>query len=262
MDGYHVLLLDILGRPNTLPMSHFTHQVSNAYEPMRPNQQRARTAIILIWVVLGMQVASDICGLVNLSVLTGGGATEEEVVLLQGLVGLLAIATGGVTIASAVTYIRWFRRAYYNLHLVDNTLRYSEGWAAGGWFVPILHYFRPVQIMVELYNVTRVLVSRARPEAPVQDSNQWITAWWVLWVISNLWGNLSAQISMRSDSLETLILTTRMDSWAVVLEVPLAIVAVKVIRDYSAMEDQLADVVQAQSARNDADGALASAWKS
>jgi len=58
---------------------------------------------------------------------------------------------------SVITFIMWFRRAYFNLHQKVNHLSYSEGWAAGSWFVPIINLYRPYQIMKEIYIETKKL---------------------------------------------------------------------------------------------------------
>lgn len=60
-----------------------------------------------------------------------------------------------IYVISCITFIQWFRRAYYNLGQIAKNLSYEEGWAAGSWFVPILNYFRPYQIMKELYKKTK-----------------------------------------------------------------------------------------------------------
>jgi len=71
---------------------------------------------------------------------------------------VIAIISMVVALISAVTFIMWFRRAYFNLHSRVSKLSFTEGWAAGAWFVPIVNLGRPLNIMQELYNKTAALL--------------------------------------------------------------------------------------------------------
>jgi hypothetical protein len=74
-----------------------------------------------------------------------------------------------------VMTILWTRRAYWNLHeLKVPGLRWSEGWAAGAWFVPIISFFAPFQIMRDVWSKTQML---ARGESRIKD-NSLVNLWW------------------------------------------------------------------------------------
>lgn len=71
-------------------------------------------------------------------------------------------------IVLCVTCIMWFRRAYHNPYKIGiSYLSYSEGWAAGAWFVPFMNLVRPFTIMKEIWNKTQE-VPRNENE-PVKD---------------------------------------------------------------------------------------------
>ena len=75
----------------------------------------------------------------------GGEYTMEEADLndlREMVIGILYVIA---YIVSAVTFIQWFRRAYYNLHLLVPRLNREEGWAAGSWFVPSWTCFGPTK---------------------------------------------------------------------------------------------------------------------
>jgi hypothetical protein len=105
-----------------------------------PNAQRARIAIIMIWVVLGSQIVSCISDFLQLMLLTTVlNGNDYDMATLDAndtRQTIIAVLNFGLLIASAVTFIQWFRRAYYNLHIMENNLRFTEGWASGAWFVP------------------------------------------------------------------------------------------------------------------------------
>ena len=86
---------------------------------------------------------------------------SEEDLTLNDLrefgIGIAAII---IQVFSIVTFIRWFRRAYFNTHSRALNPAYEEGWAAGSWFVPILNLFRPYQIMKEIDKETSNLIAK------------------------------------------------------------------------------------------------------
>ena len=141
-------------------------------------------------------------------------------------------------ITSVVTFIRWFRRAYFNLHSRTVTPLYDEGWAAGAWFVPILNLFRPYKIMQEIDEETSLLISK-RTQEPVKKDNVLIGSWWALWIIAGIVGRYIFRIGLRAETLEDLMQSTKADMVGILIDTPLAILAILVIRAVSKKELQL-----------------------
>ena len=213
-----------------------------------PNAQRARIAIIMIWVVLGSQIVSCISDFLQLMLLTTVlNGNDYDMATLDAndtRQTIIAVLNFGLLIASAVTFIQWFRRAYYNLHIMDNNLRFTEGWASGAWFVPILSLFRPYQIMAEMFHVARSILVRNLPHFQPKEHSTLLGIWWTLWVINNLWGNLSARVSANADTMDSLLVSTHISMWNIVINIPLAILAVRIIQEYSGMEGLLATPIE------------------
>src|SRR5690554_1359559 len=112
---------------------------------LRPNETRAKTAMILIWIVLGLDVISAISSYFQaklLRIAAMGEFISQEMAnandVRESIIGIVYLI---VYVISGVTFIMWFRRAYYNLHQRDSNLSYGEAWAAGSWFIPILNLF-------------------------------------------------------------------------------------------------------------------------
>lgn len=212
---------------------------------MRDNTQRAQMAALFIWIVMGVEIlslGSSLAQYVMLRGMRSGVEYSEFFVsanyLREGLIGMLYAA---VYIVSAVMFIRWFRRAWYNLHTRVAHLSWSEGWAAGAWFVPGLNLFRPCQIMRELYDETRrILLKRKSIQAPALPADAVVSWWWTLWICSAILGNLSFRLALRAESVDEWLTMTACNMTAGVLGIPLAIVTVKVIRDYARVEPALA----------------------
>jgi len=142
-------------------------------EHLRPNEQRAKSAIVLIWIVLAFEIISFISSYIQYDLLqtaaNGGQISMEYATANDTRERIVGITSMIVYIISAITFIQWFRRAYYNLHLRAELLSYTEGWAAGSWFVPIVNLIRPYRIMTELYEETNELLVKK-----VEGSNQYL----------------------------------------------------------------------------------------
>lgn len=209
----------------------------------KPNGQRAKNAIILIWIMLALDIISVISGYFQYDLLQMA-ANGNEISIEQAnandtreqIIGLLySIAF----IISAVTFIQWFRRAYYNLHLRVTNLSYTEGWAAGSWFVPILCLFRPYQIMRELYVETKALVTRKGVVINSNFTTSTLGVWWTFWLINNVMGQFVFRYAQRAETIDELTISTVTSMATNIVGVLLALLTIKVIANYAAVEPLL-----------------------
>ncbi|MFV8347515.1 DUF4328 domain-containing protein [Flavobacterium sp. ZB4P13] len=212
-------------------------------EDLKPNGQRAKIAIMLLWTVLTVEIISLLSDYLQydlLQTVANGGQISSETAtdndLRQRIIAIIYLA---VFIISGITFIRWFRRAYYNLHLKAESLSFTEGWAAGCWFIPIISLYRPNQIMKELYQETQRLLSKKNENYAQNLTTHSIGWWWALWIISSFLGQFIFRYSMKAETIEELTVSTVASIIASIIGIPLAIITVKVIKDYSEIEPLL-----------------------
>jgi len=216
-------------------------------EKLKPNEQRAKTAILWIWIVLALEIVSLISSYMQynlLQIVANGGFISEKAAeandIREAIVGgIYAIAY----IVSFITFIMWFRRSYFNLHQKVRWLQFSESWAAGSWFVPIINLYRPYQIMKEIYVETKYLFTKKGLSEEVGYTTSYLGWWWALWLISGFVGQIVFRAAFRgADTVNSLISTTVGHMILCVLGIPLAFIMVKIIRDYSKIEPLLAQI--------------------
>ncbi|MFF1900222.1 DUF4328 domain-containing protein [Streptomyces sp. NPDC058206] len=77
-----------------------------------------------------------------------------------------------VSLATIVTFLLWFRRCRYNAQAVSvGPFTHSAGWAVGAWFTPVLMWWRPRRIALDMH--------RAVGHDPAPDTTvTLINAWW------------------------------------------------------------------------------------
>ena len=215
-------------------------------ESLRPNEQRAKNAIFWIWIVLALEIVNLISSYMQYDLLqtvaNGSFVTDEAISandLREAVFGMIYFIA---YLISGVTFILWFRRAYFNLHQKVNYLQFSEGWAAGSWFVPIVNLYRPYRIMKEIYIETKELFTKNGRSEKVDYSTNSLGWWWTLWIISAFIGQFIFRFALKSaDTIDNLITTTVANIFLGILGIPLALITIKVIKDYSKVELLLAE---------------------
>ncbi|MCK4662317.1 MAG: DUF4328 domain-containing protein [Bacteroidales bacterium] len=212
---------------------------------IRPNYQRAKTAILLVGFILILDLISLVSDFFEYKLLKlaqiGELITEEMVNsndTRQQIVGIFYLI---VYFISVITFIQWFRRAYYNLHQRIKYCSQSEGWATGSWFVPIICLYKPYQIMKEMWKETTGLLVNKIENYTNNYNISVIGWWWTLWIISSYVGNFVMKSTFKSETVDELINSSIASMILSLIGIPLALLTIKMIKDYSIMEQTLMD---------------------
>ena len=176
----------------------------------RPPFAPLRTPAIWVYTMFGVYIAAtltNILGTVNLiqvvNDFNAGGsnlqALEDAEELYAGLGGIQAFAS----FAIIPFFIWWLRRATANVRALGaEDQRYGTGWAVGGWFVPILSFWRPLQIANQAWRASD-------PSVPRGNSRDWkslpvsglLIFWWLSWLGTSVAGGI-ADAAYGESSLE------------------------------------------------------------
>ena len=209
-------------------------------QDLKPNEQRSQNAIILIWIALAMSSISLVSSCFQYDLLqtaANGGEISIEYATIndnrEQAIGIIQIV---VFVLSAITFIQWFRRAYFNLHLRVNRLSYSEGWAAGCWFMPIVNLFRPYLIMKELFQETHLFLKRNEVYTSENFSMPSLSLWWTFWIIDRFFGQFVLKYSLKAETIDELTTTTIAQIISNGIGILLAIITVNIITEYSKLE--------------------------
>lgn len=214
-------------------------------EQLRPNAQRAKTAILFLYIIIACNTAlliSDYMQYVLLEkVKSGAFFTTMEGTANDTRQRIIAVIYIVAYILSGIAFIRWFRRAYFNLHMKARVLEYSESAALWNWFIPIVCLFRPYKIMVNMFTETNALLAaRQKPDLP-ETNITLVGWWWTLWIAGNIIGQFDFRYGMRAETIDELIISTLISIFTFFISVPAALMAIQVIRNYSAAEAVLDD---------------------
>jgi hypothetical protein len=124
---------------------------------------------------------------------SGESATVEEVARNDDRQAAMAVVYIAALIVNAALFISWFHRAYKNLPSLGVSGRYGSGWAIGGWFVPILAMWRPLQIANDTWRASHPELARTDTRENEDESSvptrQYV--WWWSWVAGAIAGSAS-----------------------------------------------------------------------
>ena len=190
--------------------------------------------ILMLWVSLGISCIST---LVSAFSLATGQATKPEASELSpldltfALFGLLQLT---VFLTTAVGFLRWIHRAHVNIRgLGAKNLNITPGWAVGWFFVPIMNLWKPFQAMKELWQASQ------NPDAWESETpSGLLTAWWTLWLLSNVLAQTSLRLSLSGG--EPSVLPEVCALLSDIVDIPLTLVALRLIRSLHEMQSEWA----------------------
>jgi hypothetical protein len=142
--------------------------------------------------------------------------------LREQIIGLFQL---GLYLFTAVIFGYWIVRANKNVRALGaDGLRITPGWALGYYFVPILNLWRPYQAMKDLWRASHNPASWTSAAA-----GSILPAWWTLWVLSNILGQISFRVMMNAEGIVELQAATYLQIVEQAVGIPLCLVAMSLV---------------------------------
>lgn len=216
---------------------------------MKCNTERRKHALLFLHIMIVIELVYMVSSLFQYLLLeeynAGTFVSDQRLEnndLRQQVVAILYFVLYATT---AIVYQHWFRRAYYNIGKISRK-EYTDGWAVGGWFVPIISLFYPYKIMKEIFQKTNLYLKSYYDNQPkvIFTTIGW---WWALWLVSNIYENISFRFS-DYETIEGLTNSTIADMLGSCISLGAAFLAIKVIQDYAPLEDKLYKTYNKQKA--------------
>jgi hypothetical protein len=147
------------------------------------------TAMLLVCAsLLSVSIASGFWMLQLLKQAGSNGITRAQAEAFDDWNAIIGIAFLVAFVVSAITFICWFYRAYWNLKARGIIVDHPTLGAISYWFIPFLNLFRPYQIMKELAESSAFPSISATPLPAF---------WWGTLILGSAIGQISAYIAMN-----------------------------------------------------------------
>lgn len=195
------------------------------------------TLKVMLWLNVGTAVLSLLSDLLQLKLASGGEIAMDAAEANDSRQAIIGLLYSGVYLATAIIFGMWIYRANLNSRgFGAGGMRFTPGWSVGCYFIPILNLFRPFQAMKEIWQVS------GNPRRwEVEPAGGILTAWWTLWILCNIIGQAVFRMSMAADTPEKLQTATSVSIFASILDIPLSIVAMKMISTIHARQVRLTE---------------------
>ena len=209
---------------------------------LRDNTARAKQIVSIFWIMLGIIIISIVAQAWRYSLLDGaspdiGNIDMEMINMSDLLIVVITLAYWAILILAIVFFIMWFRRAYYNLHQLSwHNARYTEGWAAGRWFVPIINLWWPYQIMVDIWRGTQNALRERLGEPQSLSIIGW---WWAFYLIQRFAGNYASIMGSRANDIESLLTATQVKIFSDLVTIPAILLAIRIVQRTNYFEREL-----------------------
>lgn len=201
----------------------------------QPVDRRARWTVRMLIVAVVVDLLAVGSGVMELTLLDqatssagidiGAANANDSRQMLVGIVQTL------VLLATAVLFIRWLRRVTANLPAISpGRLRFGTGWATGGWFVPILNLWRPLQVVRQAWRRSDPDPASAGSSPDGGPVPAIIGLWWAAWIIANITGQASFRLTMGAVEIEEIVTASRITLVSDATSVVAGILAILVVR--------------------------------
>ena len=202
------------------------------YRDLRGRELAARALLVA---TLGLAVVGAYFEVIHIGILSDirdGKSTEYAVwEASDARLGFVYIATAVSYLLASIPFIVWLHRARRNLEALGiHGLRWSPGWAIGGWFVPILSLWRPKQVMNEVWRASDPELPAWTMEWSLLPLSWAVTAWWALFLVGGFLDRISGRMYSNATTPEAEISATTVSLVASIMTAAAALFAIQVVR--------------------------------
>lgn len=147
----------------------------------------------------------------------------------QQLIGIIQLV---IFITTVILFGRWIYIAAKNVRALGaQDLLFTPGWAVGYYFVPVVTLWKPYQAMKEIWKASR------SPKNWESEKGSFILGfWWTFWIISCLVGQMSLRAALSPKTPNAFTDAATYTMFSDVIDIPLCIFAIILIRTLSARQ--------------------------
>lgn len=221
---------------------------------LKPNARRGKIAYYLQIAMLIFSVCSIFFDYIEYAYLdhhlNGSSLIFHNIDASEDISFIFSILHFCIGIVSIVYLLMWFRRAYYNLEVLQTTTQYSNSWAVWGWLVPILNLYRPYRMMTEIYTGARnYFIQNNLSRETISLS--WIGWWWGFSLINVFLIRFSMRMSARSVTLVDELSALEISMISSLISIVATMFTLIVMTDYMKAEVQIAELYKANQLKDE-----------
>jgi hypothetical protein len=152
--------------------------------PYKSARVLALTLTVLFCIFILIALTAVVLDLFLIDLLSGGYVSSRDLQLNDNVQLAVRLLQCVVAVVTSVFVLVWIHRVHGNLPLLGaRRLRYSPGWAVGGFLIPFVNYVLPFLVVREIWKAS---------DPKRMDAQSWrdgplsllVPSWWVLLCVS------------------------------------------------------------------------------
>lgn len=216
---------------------------------MNPLYRRSQVIVWLLIALIGIAVISTLLTYSWIqyiqNIISGIPFDDDRTDLLQKNNSLIQTIQSGLSLTLVVVFLLWFYRSHQNLTAGGlSGLRYTHGWAVGGFFIPFLNLVLPYRAMSEVYKGSVALTDEMKIESwqslPISPQVKW---WWALFLTRVASNGISNRMAANIDSFNEVLRASWFSFATLIVGIPAALITIILVRNITRMQ------TKAQSSR-------------
>jgi hypothetical protein len=229
-----------------------------------PSFEPGRTLAFFVIGGLSLYILLSLVGLVadysriqTLSKATGRlGVLRPGAMEIDAQTLLIRFALFIVVLLTAVSFLAWIYRAHKNLRALGATdLKYSPGWAIGGFFIPFLNIVRPYQVVSEIWRASAGEMRWSGGGAWIYAQTPvFIAVWWGSWLTLGILDSLGAFTLFGALGADQLLVATRYRIFYYIVGVASAALAITVVQKTNARQESAHRLIWSKTLRDEGPG--------
>ena len=226
-----------------------------------PSFEPGRTLALVVVGCLSLYILLSLLGLVadysriqTLSKAARGlTAPRPELMEIDVQTVLIQLALFIVVLLTAVSFLAWIYRAHKNLRALGATdLKYSPGWAIGGFFIPFLNIVRPFQVVSEIWRASTGETRWSGGGAWIySETPVFIAVWWGSWLTLGILDSLGAFTVFRAMGADQLLVATRYSIFSSIVGVACAALAIAMVQKINARQESAHRLIWSRTLRDE-----------
>jgi hypothetical protein len=218
-------------------------------EEIKPNDKRAKVAIIVFYVMMVVDAVYIIFAFYAKSFYTslanGASYSEQSILLVAFGEMALGLAHFSSNLVCIIMFVMWFRRAYANLNRIGKYLTESnDSMAFWGFAIPILNFFKPYQMMKEVWDKTQQTTRTVNENYQLKQSSGFILAWWLCFVVLRIVDQVSFRMNLKTETYEEFAATTSYDIFSSSFDIVCVLLTIHMIKKVAVIEKDLSSTLE------------------
>ena len=191
-----------------------------------PMTTLSKTVVSLLKVHIGLTIIAVFAGVFeyyNYSTASEFVDVTQDMLVSDWTTMVVGFSQTLLFIVLGIAFLKWIYRINKNLNTLSNgSLEFTPGWSIGWYFIPIACWYKPFQVMKEIY-----LACKDDPQA---DTGL-LGRWWFLWIVSTFAANIAMRMAFGSEGPDSMLASTIAYIVSDAIDVLLAFVALKLVTE-------------------------------